>query len=474
MKKQFNILLLTAVASLMLFSACHKAEDAKISPRLVVASNPITSDTLSGSVNGTLLSGKTYYFASNITVNGGDTLKMQAGVTLIALGNGLTWQTAPEIIVHGTFISLGTQAQPNYITVSNAATLHAQANAQNYTNVFQGWWGGIFAEPGPVTAKDPTPAGGDVVIKWTHLEFAGGPSGPSDDAAVYSPQGSPRWTIYFANIKKNFVLEDSWVFGSRDDAMRLAGGHVNIMRNTYELDGVAAGEACNIKSGTVGDVAYNVIIGAATNAFKISDAGTTGIQCNINCYNNTIVSCGWRQSSTSGHGGSIDVEKAAKSHIYNNMIINCDVGLRILTTADTANTKFNNQLFYGYNQAIVNTFYALDGENKGNVKLQQKSGDILSTTPQANNPMFSFFDVNAYNYTTYPAPTTANKQTPLITMAGASSFHITSTSPAYGKGTTTASPPYNNVTTTGAYAPIVTPPGVDLGAYQSNGSGNQH
>src|SRR6201986_4076251 len=125
MKKYFNIII--ALAGLMLLGACHKAEVAVISPRLVVGSHPITSDTLSGSVNGTLLSGKTYYFSTNITVNGGDTLQLQPGVHLIALGDGLTDKTAPEIIVHGTFIRLGTQANPNYITVNNADALHAQA-----------------------------------------------------------------------------------------------------------------------------------------------------------------------------------------------------------------------------------------------------------------------------------------------------------------------------------------------------------
>src|ERR1700759_3461617 len=151
MKKYFNSIILAAAA---LFTAsCHKAEMTKISVPKVQAGNIIKSDTLTGSVKGTLKSGKTYYFSSNITVNGGDTLLMQAGVKLIAIGNGLTYQTAPEIFVHGTFISLGTQAQPNYITVANAATLHSQAAAQNYTNVFQGWWGGIFCEPGPVTAQ---------------------------------------------------------------------------------------------------------------------------------------------------------------------------------------------------------------------------------------------------------------------------------------------------------------------------------
>src|SRR6202012_3474746 len=166
-------------------------------------------------------------------------------------------------------------------------------------------------------------------------------------SAIYA-QGDPTWTIYFGNITKNFILEDSWIFGSKDDGMRVAGGHINIMRNTYELCGVAAGEGLNLKSGTVGDVAYNLMIGTATNAFKISDAGSTGIQCNINLYNNTMVNCGFRQTST-GHGGSIDFEKAAKGNAYNNFIINCAIGLRVLSSADVANVAYNNQFFYGYN-----------------------------------------------------------------------------------------------------------------------------
>ena len=136
MKKYLSILSLAVSAGA--FTACHKAEIAHISQPVVQTGNIIKSDTLSGTVKGTLQSGKTYYFSSNITVNGGDTLFMQAGTKLIALGDGLTYQTAPEIIVHGTFISLGTQASPNYITVNNAAALHTQAAAQNYTNVFQG------------------------------------------------------------------------------------------------------------------------------------------------------------------------------------------------------------------------------------------------------------------------------------------------------------------------------------------------
>jgi len=464
MKTYYNIII--AAVFCTLFGACHKEENARISQPVVQVGSIIKSDTLSGNVKGTLSSGKTYYFASNITVNGGDTLLMQAGSKLIALGDGKTYQTAPEIFVHGTFISLGTQANPNYITVSSAATLHSQADQQNYTNVFQGWWGGIYCTPGSVTAEDPSPAGGDFIVKWTHLEFAGGPAGPEDDPAVYA-QGDPRWTIYFGNITKNFILEDSWLFGSRDDAMRVAGGHIDIMRNTYELCGVAAGEACNIKSGSVGDVAYNMVIGAATNAFKISDAGTTGVQCNINCYNNTIVNCGFRQNSTSGHGGSIDFEKSAKGNAYNNMFVNCAIGLRVLSSSDIANVFYNNELFYGYNQTLVSQFGALDGKEKF------QSGDVYSLTPQQNNPTFYNFDVNAYNYTQFPAPATANNQTPAIVMVGTSSFRLKPGSPALAKAKTDFAP-YSTVTATGTYGATITLPGTDIGAYQNDGTGNQH
>ena len=99
--------LLLAGGLMLLLNACHKAELVDISVPVVQAGNTIKSDTLKGSVKGTMLSGKTYYFNSDITINDGDTLLMQSGVKLIALGDGKTAATAPEIFNHGTFISLG-------------------------------------------------------------------------------------------------------------------------------------------------------------------------------------------------------------------------------------------------------------------------------------------------------------------------------------------------------------------------------
>lgn len=464
MKALKNLLLLLSGAILIV--SCHKAEITDIAQPVVRISSPITSDTLKGAVKGTLLANKTYYFKSDITINDGDTLLMQSGVKLLAIGDGKTYLTSPEITVHGTFISLGTEENPNYITVINYANLHAEALAQNYTNVFQGMWGGIVFTPAPVTTANPSPQGGDGIFKWTHMEFAGGPAGPNDDKTVFTNQGDPRYLIYFGNLNKNFILEDSWIFGTKDDAIRVGGGKISVMRNTFELCGQAGGEFFNMKSGTVGDLAFNMMIGAATNALKASDAGSAGVQCNVNMYNNTMVNCGYRQTK-SGRGGSINYEKAAKGLIYNNLIVNCRFGLRLVSDADLANIAYNNQYYYGSSQNIVTQFLAADG------LAAFQSNDIHSVTPQQNNPLFYSYNINQFDYAANPGPLVASQQPAYTVTVGNSNFRLQSNSPAVGKGKVNFSP-LKAVTATGDYAANITLPGKDIGAYQTDGTGNQH
>ena len=458
-------ILLTAIIGATVFSACHKAEIAVISQPVVQAGNVIKSDTLSGTIKGTLQSGKTYYFASDITVNEGDTLLMQSGSKLIALGDGKTYQTSPEIFMHGTLISLGTQQNPNYITVNNAADLHSQAQQQTYTGVFTGWWGGIMCEPGPATTANPNPTGGDLILKWTHIEFAGGPAGPNNDPAVYA-QGDPRWIIYFGNLTRNFIMEDSWIFGSKDDAVHVAGGNISIMRNTFELCGQSGGEFFNMKSGARGDIAYNFFIGSATNSLKISNAGGTTIQCNANLYNNTMVNGGFRQTK-SGRGGSIDFEKGARGLCYNNLIADCRFGLRITADADVQNVLYNNQYFYGTSSAIVGTFYTSDGVGTF------KNGDIHAATAMANNPMFYGYNLDQFNFASNPGPVTASIQPAYLVMQLNANFRLQANSPALNKGKTDFQP-MALVPTTGLYGATITSPGKDIGAYQNDGTGNQH
>jgi hypothetical protein len=403
---------------------------------------------LTGTVKGTLQSGKTYYFRTDITVNAGDTLLMLEGSRLIALGDGKSTTTSPQITCNGTFISLGTPNNHNFITVPG--------DLRNSSSIGKGLWGGIQCGANS----------GDLIIKWTHIEFAGGPAGPAADPAVYAA-GDPRYSVVFTNINANCIFEDNWIYGSTDDGMRVLHGHVSIMRNTYEANGKAGGEAVNIKNGSIGDIAYNLAIGAATNGFKISNSGDGPVQTNINLYNNTMINCGFRQVK-SGRGGSIDYEKGAQGKIYNNMIVNCRFGMRITTDADVAHVTYNNQFYYANDQRVIDQFNASDGVAK------TMNADIVSTTPGTNNPQFAQFDVNQFDFTKSAFPMDISAMPLAIISAAAYNFSLLPGSPALKKANADVLQPMKTVPQGGSYGAAIQAPGVDLGAYQSDGSGNVH
>ena len=443
MKHTYSYILLALAAC---FAACHKEETVDISQPKIAAGQPITSDTLSGSVKGTLLTGKTYYFRNDITVNTGDTLLMQAGTKLIAIGDGSA-AASPQITVNGTFVSLGSQDNQNFITVPD--------DKRKNDNVGKGYWGGI--QGGPTS--------GDIIIKWTHLEFAGGPAGSGADPAVYSA-GDPRYTLAYTNPQGNCILEDSWIFGSTDDGMRILTGKINIMRNTFEACGKAGGESVNLKGGTVGNVAYNISIGAATNSFKASNSGGTTIQTNVNVYNNTIINGGMRQIK-SGRGGSINYEKGAQGKVYNNIIVNSRFGLRITTDADTSHIDYDNQFYYGNAAYFIAQFNAADGVAK------TKSNDIRSTAPKTNNPLFASYDVDMFDYSAVKPPLDITAMPFSIITAVNYNFGLLPGSPASKKGFT-GFQPLKVVPEGGLYGATIDGPGVDMGAYQSGGAGNLH
>ncbi|MFL5748022.1 MAG: hypothetical protein ACJ751_25325 [Niastella sp.] len=120
-----NIKQLIIPTLVVALSACHKEETMDISPAKFAVGQLITSDTLTGTVKGTLQSGKTYYFRSDIRINKGDTLLMLEGSKLIALGDGKTTATSPQISCSGTFISLGSPNNHNFITVPDNCALPA-------------------------------------------------------------------------------------------------------------------------------------------------------------------------------------------------------------------------------------------------------------------------------------------------------------------------------------------------------------
>ena len=439
---------LTAIVMAVIVSSCHKSEMVTISKPVISAGQGITSDTLGGSIKGTLLAGKTYYFKTDIIINAGDTLLMQDGVNLIALGDGSTYAKSPQITVNGTFISLGSEFSQNYISVL--------PSMRTRDNAFKGLWGGIQASA----------TSGDVIIKWTHIGYVGGPAGPANDPAVYTA-GAARFSISFSNINANFILEDSWVSFSKDDNVRVGSGKISIMRSTFEMNGESGGEAINCKSGTVGDIAYNLIIGAATNGLKISNSGGTTVQCNVNAYNNTILNSGFRQVQ-SGRGGSINYEKGAKGKSYNNLIVNCRFGIRITSDADVPNTLYDNQYYYASANNLLTQFYPSTGIAVA------KPGDIKSATPSDKNPLFASYNTDAFNYATATIPMGIAAQPDYLVFVGNADFRLNPGSPALNKGKTDFQPLKAVTITGGIYGADITLPGKDIGAFQDDGSGNRH
>ncbi len=440
--------LVVCIAALALVG-CKKdsVTDVDVSTPQLQIGQAISSDTLVGTVKGTCLSGRTYYFRSDLTVNAGDTLYLQSGVKLIALGDGLTSATSPQIMVNGTFISRGTKDKPNWISVPDAQKTTA--------NLTAGLWGGI----------QTSTTSGDVIIHWTHIEYTGGPA-----PAGVTPyaQGDARWPICFNNINANFVLYDSWITGAKDDGVRVMAGRVAVFRNTFECLGATGGDMFNVKNGTIGDAGYNLFIGGATNGGKLSNSGTTAIQENVNFYNNTIVNCGFRQIQT-GRGGSVNLEKGGKGLIYNNLIVNCRFGFRLTSDADTAHSAYGNTCYYGNAASIVAQFNPTSGVAR------TQASDVRVDSVKKNNPLFVNYDVDQFDYSLVAPPLAVSTMTanPALIRQGTSDFNIKSNSPAAGKAKTDFTP-LRAVSITGDFAPVIPGPGKDIGAYQLDGSGNQH
>jgi hypothetical protein len=338
-------------------------------------------------------------------------LTVKAGDTLASQQNVTVIVSGDaQINIQGVLLLVGTSTQP--ISFNSSSNL-------------PGSWGGFQCDSAQA-----------VTIKWTHVDNTGGPD----------PSGSARKSVFVA-APINVDIEDSWFTNGQDDLIRCQkGAIVKILRNTILCSGSTDGEAINLKTGVTGDVAYNVIYSQAGTGVKLETSATVPLpQTIVNVYNNTLVSNGWRRGQAEpGRGVSLGVN--AKGNVYNNIMVNNYQGLEIFVDADAANTKYGNNLFYASQDTYTDTtgggslaisirenFYPSDG-----VGVPQSS-DLISDAVGNQDPMFKTFDGK------------------VATPNGASTtndFHLLAGSPALGKGNAT----YNN----------------DIGAYTSDGKGNQH
>lgn len=515
MKMNYLKACMAVMVSLTIFS-CKKnsTEKVDISKPLLVVGQSI-SDTIlpkmdaSGHaipLKGTMLAGKTYHIMSDVSINAGDTLYLQPGVKVLVHGDGKSPETSPTFYVNGTLVSNGSKEAPNWFTVFATASTPKSNSSYSVDNgnenddpAYKGYWGGFQCSP---TAKL-------LLLRWTHVEYTGGPWGTN--ATLYGAKaGDPRFSVFMANSETDargtMILEDSWFYGSKDDCIgKCQNINVSIMRNTFSKCGGTGGEGVNLKDGVLGDVAYNLSYGVATNGLK--SAGDTGKPTQVNFYNNTLINCGFRQTKAT-RNGSINTETNAAGFVYNNIIANCKAGLRISFSSekgkpsDTLNTSYGNNLTYigrgtpmgGAEQYMVFIEagqYTLkkstdfNGYVNGTIASNgTNAGTNTSTDSLKYDPMFSNYDLAAKS---------KGKSYRISEIPAGSDFHLKAGSPAIGSGVypggsgkyampvkTTAPKllaqgiPMKNVPTGGTYGANITPPNKDLGAFPTDGSGNQH
>lgn len=508
MKHSLQIALIGFI-SVAMFS-CKKNENTNISKPLTVVGEPISDTVLpkkdaSGNaipLKGTMLAGKTYHITADVTINAGDTLYLQPGVKVLIEADGKSPETSPAFYVKGSLVSAGTKEAQNWFTVKETTNtpLSNASYKDDATNdpAYAGYWGGFQCGPDADL----------LLLRWTHVEYTGGAWG-SNAADFGAKPGDARATVYM-NRKSGFsklILEDSWFFGSKDDCIgKCENTYVSIMRNTFNKLGGTGGEGVNLKSHVFGDVAYNFCYGIATNGLKT--ASTDGVNTIVNIYNNTLVNCGFRQTKAT-RNGSINTETNSGGYIYNNIVVNCKSGLRISwqsekgKPSDTLNTSYGNSLtcigrgkpmggaeqymiFIEPKQYTIKQPTDINGYLNGPTLANgTNDGSNNSNDSLKYDPMFKNYDVavNSLN--------TAYRNAVIPTGAD---FHLKSGSPAIGVGVwkggsgATAIPSkatapllmqYGFPTTvlsmqTGEFAPNVTAPNKDLGAFPTDGSGNQH
>jgi hypothetical protein len=464
--KKYILISIKFLFAALLFSACKKEKDTKefyLAP--VIAGTPVSDAApLCGTIKGTMLAGKTYTIGCDVIINKEDTLTIQEGVTIKFTGKH-------GIGVYGTFICLGTKDKPNYITYPGLTRTDKPGANPNTDPALAGNWIGII---GATTCPM-------MIIKWTHIEFGGAaiPSASPIKQIFASP-----YPLFFQNPKGIFVLEDSWLYGSVDDPFRILGGKIAVMRNTFEKCGYTGGEAMNAKAGTIGDFGYNLCIGMATNGPKLSNSGAAvGVPgSNVRMYNNTIVNCGYRRSAA-GRGGSINFEEGAGGMAYNNLMVNCKFGLRVVQNpiADTANLRYGYNFTYTDSQSVANNIYPT-----------QAISVCISRAPSTDFPSPLVFLPDAWvpgaTYNAKPVilgannPQFINGPCPLpaglnlrdISTVGEYNFGLKPTSPCIGKGFTAFQPRMDVPVHPKYGATEINLPGRDIGAFQSNGQGNQH
>ena len=341
-------------------TGCTKDNGTIVDP----APEPI-NETVSGDVSGTWAKGGTYTVKNHLQIPAGKSLVIEEGVKVIFADSTVK----PELIVKGNLYMLGTAANPVKLTVPDTYKTAA--------NQWGRLWGGIICAP---TCEE-------LLLEYAEIEYGGATTteeSPSVKAGLYKAtagEGVPA--INFTNVNGKVVMQHSRLNNFAEDGLYFEGGKVIVTDNLFYTIGQNGGDAINMKSGVVADVAFNVIFGPNTNAIKLSNAGDRSPQIYVKAYNNTMVNAGWRRPTVKG--GSIWVEASARADVINNLFLNDRFGVKRDTKKpEDERTKVSNNFYYGYTQAGVDQF-------QPSTEILKGTDDILSTKAGNNDPKLANF-----------------------------------------------------------------------------------
>ena len=418
------LMYLTVVSFVPILFSCQKNQNDLIDSTSNYPKPPanyVKSSNLQGTLKGTLKKDSTYYLVGSVVVNPSDTLAVQEGATIIARGNY-------NFTIYGTLLSLGTQEKQVTFTTEDASKFNDIGTT--------GHWGGFLIDS---TSKY-------VYIRFTHINFTGGPDSEGSSQASFDVEGSQSY-----NAGAHIVFEDNWMFGGIDDGIHLAGDiTVSIKRNVLQRLGGPDGETMNIKAGVKGDIAYNYIWSAANNGIKLETGKTVfSPETDMNIFNNTIINSGWRKVGEATN--SILIDKFAAANIYNNVMVGNHTGINITSKADTLHCTYGNNLIYAIDDSLSTWVYSEGSFGK------IQSTDVIGAGHTACSSVLTTWD---------------NGVLPDETMEDNNVPSLKSSSPAIGKGIT--SPAFDYwiiVSGIDGTADVVNG---DLGAYPKDGSGNKH
>lgn len=300
----------------------------------------------------------------------GRSLYIEPGVTVTCAASA---KVPVELVVLGNLYCMGTAEKPVTFKSDNGRPAD---------------WGGIICGFNSE----------EVVLN--HVDISDGGATPTEASLSFQNKlfkttidgGVPAF--HFCNTNGKFVIANSFFHSNYNDQTYFTGGNGVIYHNIFADSGNAAdgGEAINVKAGCNLDIAYNLIYNACTNAFKLSDAGTSETikESQLRIYNNTVADCGWRRSKNK-KGGSIWLEKGIYGIFVNNLIYDCRYGIR-QPKKDGANLE---------KSTLTPNYYFASTED--GVKQMAKDysliiyydSDIHSATAGGSNPLLTQFEQNS-------------------------------------------------------------------------------